>query len=177
MRTSTLEALKSENRALLDKLSQLEKRRPSADGTSAVPLESLEALRTEVGQLQADLAQKEIARDRLSKAFATKAREFREAVHSLLGYKLDFEPDGRVRVRSVFAPSDDYSLVFKSGQGNMGTMALVGGGNAAFNVSQEVRTQMRFWVTERGCIPGFLASLTIELFEGTTRGRMGGFVA
>lgn len=185
IRTATLEALRAENRALLEKLAVLEKRRgagplvASVDGNAAaaglVPRESLDILQQEVVQLKATIQQKETARDRLKTVFTAKAREYREAVHSLLGYKLDFQDNGRVKVTSVFAPSDNYSLVFKSNTGDMGTMALVGGGDAAFNVSQEVRTQMRFWVTERGCIPGFLASLTIELFDGTTRGRQGGF--
>lgn len=185
VRTATLDALRAENRALLDKLAAVEKRHgvaPEAAGASdgeaggLVPRESLAMLQQEVSQLQATIQQKETARDRLKTAFAAKAREYREAVHSLLGYKLDFQDNGRVKVTSVFAPSEAYSLVFKSGAGDTGTMALVGGGDAAFNVSQEVRTQMRFWVTERGCIPGFLASLTIELFDGTTRGRAGGYV-
>lgn len=56
-------------------------------------------------------------------------------------------------------------------------MELVGSGSGDGPMNDEVRRQVRFWVAERGCIPGFLASLTLTLWEETTKGGAVGFVS
>lgn len=55
-------------------------------------------------------------------------------------------------------------------------MELVGAGSENGVLQDEVRRQVRFWVGERGCIPGFLASLTLTLFESSTIGNSAGYV-
>jgi mitotic spindle assembly checkpoint protein MAD1 len=85
-----------------------------------------------------------------------------------------------VRLRSAYAARDDQSLEFESRDGDVGTMQLVGAGTRgegadAFATSESLRSSLRFWVGERGSVPGFLASLTLEMFEMSTRGRVAGW--
>src|SRR5262249_8411270 len=119
--------------------------------------------RQESTALQRKLDSAEKRNQRLREVFQAKALEFREAVYSLLGYRLDILANGRVRLTSGYAPTEDASLVFSSRDGDEGTMQLVGGGNDAFVTG--VEALIKDWVVERECIPGFLAELTLKLVE------------
>jgi len=53
-----------------------------------------------------------------------KALEFRQAVYSILGYEVDFQPNGRVKVTSMFHSSDFYGgvdtgIIFDGEQGTV----------------------------------------------------------
>lgn len=53
-----------------------------------------------------------------------KALEFRQAVYSILGYEVDFQPNGRVKVTSMFHSSDFYGgvdtgIIFDGEQGTI----------------------------------------------------------
>lgn len=171
-------------------------------GAAMVPRESFMNVQAELDASQAVVRQKETMEDRLKQvcpfpiflpwldfvsfliyfsalprqAFSAKADEFRKAVLALLGYRLDFLSSGRVKVSSIYAPNKDHSLLFSSASGGVGTMELVGAGSDG-TLSDEVRRQVRFWVGERQSIPGFLASLTLTMFEDTTKGGSAGFVS
>lgn len=206
-----LEALRAENeglRQLLDPCTDL----PAAAGTSAgedgvgvadsrrqqqqqqqplVPRASLEVLQQTLSASRAELAQQTKRAARLRQIYGAKALEFREAVASLLGYRLDFLPSGRVRVTAVQDvlgaagggadagagdgegggglgegqdEEGERSIVFDGGKG---TMKVAGGKAGVFG--REIRDQMRFWVEQRGEIPCFLASLLLENFDRSTR--------
>ena len=79
-----------------------------------------------------------------------------------------FIPNGKMRVESVFNPSttDEHekSIVF---DGERGTMKVSGGPQSPF--AQRIADQIQFWVRDKGCIPGFLAALTLEFYEEHTR--------
>lgn len=75
----------------------------------------------------------------------------------------------------MYAPDKNHSFTFTSSPGDVGTMNINDGGDAG-RLSDEVRRQSKFWVTERGSIPCFLASLTMTLYEESTRGGSAGFV-
>lgn len=96
----------------------------------------------------------------LQQAFSDRADEFRKAVLSLLGYRLDFLSNGRVKVSSLYAPNKDYSLLFSSSAGGVGTMELL-----ADDPDAEIQQMISYWVHEQGCIPAFLASLTLTLYD------------
>lgn len=85
----------------------------------------------------------------------------------MLGLKFAFYSNGQVRVTSLFDLSA--SFVFqpdsKSGAG-AGTMRLVAQGE---EVSQDVDQWMRNWLGEEGCIPGFLATVTLECYDAWKR--------
>jgi hypothetical protein len=71
----------------------------------------------------------------------------------------------------MYSEQDDHSLVFTSDEDDRGTMQLVDGGNTEYIKSLD--NLIKFWVVERGSIPCFLSSLTMDLFEKTTSGPIG----
>ncbi|KAJ5359533.1 uncharacterized protein N7496_011946 [Penicillium cataractarum] len=177
----TLNTLRSENQALLAQL------RSEHAGVKVVPISTLDNLNLEMQEMERTVADKEKRMRRFKEIFTAKSSEFREAVASLLGYKLDFLPNGRVRVTSMFhlsaayrhgdsdAPSDargpgsmgngeENSIVF---DGENGTMKISGGPNSLFAL--EIKPLIKFWVEERKDIPCFLAAMTLDFYDKTTR--------
>ncbi|CCG84400.1 protein of unknown function [Taphrina deformans PYCC 5710] len=154
IRTQTLKDLCVENDALLAEL--------AGRGGPTVPIQSLRNAETEMRQLEDAIKQKEKLMRRLKEVFSAKSSEFREAVYSLLGYKLDFLPNGRVRLSSMYAEQTDHAFIF---DGEAGTMQLSGdeGGNGAFMAS--VDNLIKYWSGERNSIPGMLSALTLELLD------------
>ncbi|KAL1633455.1 coiled-coil domain-containing protein mad1 [Neofusicoccum ribis] len=163
LKLSTVRTLREENKALL---AQLEGKLSSS--TAVVPHASLESARAEIDELHRAIADKEKRTMRLKQIWSAKALEFREAVASLLGWKLDIMPNGRVKVTSLFYPGSEEdgenSIVF---DGERGTMKVSGGEKSVF--ASEIKGQIEFWVEQRKEIPCFLAQLTLDFWESTTR--------
>ncbi|KAK6332727.1 coiled-coil domain-containing protein mad1, variant 2 [Orbilia brochopaga] len=164
-KAEALQVLREENKALL---AQLE---GQPGGVKLVPIGTLERCRLDVKEMEALVAEKDKRMLRLKEMWSKKALEFRQAVYSLLGYEVDFQPNGRVKVTSMFHRSDlyggvDTGIVF---DGEQGTMKLCGGPNSQF--AREIRNQLKFYVEERKEIPCFLAALTMEGYEKTTRAQ------
>ncbi|KAG5519853.1 hypothetical protein PMAC_000128 [Pneumocystis sp. 'macacae'] len=166
LRQSTLDQLKKENSALLK---QIEK--GSDEFNRLVPIESLETVKIENRRLEDIISDKDKRIQRLKEVFAEKSSEFREAVYSLLGYKLDFLPNGKVRVTSMYAQKGDRSFVF---DGESSSLRLVRRENDKFVNS--IENLVKFWYEERKTIPGMLSALTLELFEQSTTGQSKGWV-
>ena len=163
IKMSTLKTLRSENAALL---SQLESKLP---GTKVVPISTLESMRLQLQDSQSQIAQTEKKTLRLKQIWGSKSLEFREAVCSILGWKLDFMPNGRVKATSILYPSleeEENSIVF---DGENGTMKVSGGPQSVF--AGEIKGLIEFWVEGRKEIPCFLAACTLEFYERTTRAR------
>lgn len=181
LKLSTITTLKAENRDLLAQLQGYH------ENVKAVPASTLESLKLEIQDMERVVADKEKRMRRLKEIWTAKSSEFREAVASLLGYKLDFLPNGRVRVTSMFHLSPAYrhgdgdassdsrgpgsmgngeenSIIF---DGENGTMKISGGQNSLFAV--EIRPLIKFWVEERKDIPCFLAAMTLDFYDKTTR--------
>lgn len=97
--------------------------------------------------------------------FTSKSAEFREAIASILGLKLAFYPNGQVRVTSVYDLCA--SFVFQPTSKNEGArMQLVAQGEGG---PQDLPQLMRYWIEEEQCIPGFLASVTLECYDKSKR--------
>ena len=162
LKLSTVKNLREANAALLARLEGAE---PAPD---SVPLATLAASGDEIAELQHTVAEREKRIKRLKTIWTAKSLEFREAVASVLGWKMDFMPNGRVRVTSMFYPGDEEtgenSIVF---DGENGTMKVSGGPQSMF--AMEIRDLITFWVEERKEIPCFLAAMTLEFYERTTR--------
>lgn len=181
IKLSTLRTLRQENRELLAQL------QGEHHNVKVVPVSTVESLKLELQELERTVAEKEKRMRRLKEIWAAKSSEFREAVASVLGYKLDFLPNGRVRVTSMFHVSPQYrhgdrnappdargpgsmgngeenSIIF---DGENGTMKISGGPNSLF--AMEIRHLIKFWVEERKDIPCFLAAMTLEYYDKTTR--------
>ena len=172
IKVSTLRTLREENGALLQ---QLEGKAPA---TKVVPISTLESARLQVSDLQTQIGQTEKKTLRLKQIWGAKALEFREAVCSILGWKLDFLPNGRVKATSSLYPTtiangdgeeEENSIVF---DGENGTMKVSGGPRSVF--AGEIKGLIEFWVEGRKEIPCFLAACTLEFYERTTRAGAGG---
>lgn len=181
LKLSTITTLKNENR---DLMAQLHGRNQDV---KFVPITTLESMKIEVQDMERVVADKEKRMRRLKEIWTAKSSEFREAVASLLGFKLDFLPNGRVRVTSMFHLSSAYrhgdsnadpdargpgsmgngeenSIIF---DGENGTMKISGGPNSLF--AMEIKHLIKFWVEERKDIPCFLAAMTLDFYDKTTR--------
>lgn len=167
LKLSTVRTLRQANAELLARL----------EGTGSneltVPLSTLSAARTEILELQHTLSEREKRIKRLKQIWTAKSLEFREAVASVLGWKIDFMPNGRARVTSMFYPGDEESgensILF---DGENGTMKVSGGPESLF--AAEIRDNIVYWVEGRKEIPCFLAALTLEFWERRQGTVMGG---
>tara|TARA_R110002003_G_scaffold433_15_gene19820 strand:+ start:9498 stop:11546 length:2049 start_codon:yes stop_codon:yes gene_type:complete len=157
LKLSTVRNLREANVQLLAQLDNAQ------TPPSTVPTASLDAVRDELEELRTQLASSTKKISRLKQIWTAKSLEFREAVASILGWKLDFMPNGRVKVTSMFKPADEdgeNSIVF---DGENGTMKVSGGEQSVF--AGEIRDQIVYWVEGRKEIPCFLSALTLEFWE------------
>lgn len=181
LKLSTITTLKAENKDLHAQL------RGQHGDVKVVPVSALESMKLDINDMERSVADKEKRMRRLKEIWTAKSSEFREAVASLLGYKLDFLPNGRVRVTSMFHLSPAYrhgdpdAAGDSSGPGSMGngesnsiifdgengTMKISGGPNSLF--AMEIKHLIKFWVEERKDIPCFLAAMTLDFYDKTTR--------
>ncbi|CAK4003087.1 Spindle assembly checkpoint component mad1 [Lecanosticta acicola] len=167
IKMSTLRTLRDENAALLSQL----------QGTphgKVVPISTLENLRLQLQASHSQTTKLEKKELRLKQIWTSKSLEFREAVCSILGWKLDFLPNGRVKATSILYPTayhdngeeEANSIIF---DGENGTMKVSGGPQSLF--AGEIRHMIEFWVEGRKEIPCFLAACTLEFYERTTRAQ------
>jgi mitotic spindle assembly checkpoint protein MAD1 len=103
--------------------------------------------------------------------FSSKAQEFRETMSSILGYKVHFYSNGQVRVTSQYDVNT--SFVFqptgKEEDDEDGTtMQLVRGGESSL---PDLPRTVDYWVNQRMCIPGLMATVTLECYDKTKRGQ------
>lgn len=162
VKAAAIQALKQENADLLAVI-QRQPKRPAM-----VPASQLAAAQREVDDARAKVASVEKTSRRLKEVWAAKSAEFKEAVFSTLGWTVSFIPGGKMRVESVYYPSQtdehENSIVF---DGEKGTMKVGGGPRSAF--AERIGDNIKFWVREKGCVPCFLAALTLEFYEEHTR--------
>ncbi|KAL8999419.1 MAG: hypothetical protein Q9169_001733 [Polycauliona sp. 2 TL-2023] len=174
LRQQEIDGLRAENKALLAQFvpsSQPNSSSPPSAEVQTVPVHTLNNARAELAALETVVAEKEKRMLRLKQIWSLKSLEFREAVASLLGWQMDFLPNGRFRLTSIFRPGGDdeeeggnTGLVF---DGETGTMKIAGGPGSRFG--KEVRPLIRFWVEERKEIPGFLSACTLQFYDDSTR--------
>ncbi|KAJ2513482.1 coiled-coil domain-containing protein mad1 [Coemansia sp. RSA 1939] len=181
IRSEKLKAATAENEALVERIRQLEQQRGRpeenkeeeeeeeeeervADAEASSPFfHTIDNLRTENTSLTRQLEDSVKLISRYKKEWKKKAAELREVVYLILGYRVDFLANGSVRFTSTYAAEVDQSFVFTSGEGNHGVMQLTGGGSKPY--LQSLANDIRYWVQERGSIPGFLATITLQGFE------------
>ncbi|KAJ1662891.1 coiled-coil domain-containing protein mad1 [Coemansia sp. RSA 1646] len=174
IRSEKLKAMSAENKALLERIRQLEKQQQTPlsstdssnleDGTESSPFfHTIDNLRTENQSLTKQLEDSVKLISRYKKEWKRKAAELREVIYSILGYRVDFLTNGSVRFTSTYAADVDQSFVFTSGDDNQGAMRLTGGGSKTY--LKGLRNDIRYWVQERGSIPGFMATITLQSFE------------
>ena len=189
IKMSTLNTLRAENAALLAQL-----RGDDLSNVAVVPAATVENLTMQLSRLQAEVATAQKQTRRLREIFGSKATEFREAVASILGYKINFLPNGKARITSTYyirshrvtdgsvdaareaeedeeEQANNNSIIF---DGEEGTMKFSGGASSPF--ATEMKELVRFWVQERRSVPCFLAAMTLELFEKSSKVEAQGLV-
>ncbi|OCH91982.1 MAD-domain-containing protein [Obba rivulosa] len=175
---AAMDRLKSENDALMKRLKELEQSgaRGTGDSSTAeelVPRASWEVVNKEKTELEELVKQKEKRLLRLQQVFQAKSAEFREAIASILGVKLAFYPNGQVRVTSQF--DLNAAFVFQPTSAGEGMkMQLVAQGDGG---PEDLPQLMRYWVEQEQCIPGFLASITLECYEKSKMEKQRGYGA
>lgn len=166
IKLSTLRTLKEENAGLLAQL-----RGEDGTGVSVVPVSTVDALKLDLKDMEMVVAEKEKRMRRQREIWTQKAAEFRDVIASVLGYKVNFLPNGKAKVSSMYYgrtheadedsdEEDEHYLVF---DGDNGTMKISGGPDSAFG--EEIRDLVNFWVKEKKQIPCFLAAMTLEFYE------------
>ena len=175
--TAQHEALKASTIRIL-KQEALDLRAQLAGGNAmknvrVVPVSSLEALKLDLKDMERALADKEKRMKRQKEIWHEKAAEFRDVISSVLGYKVTFLPNGKVKVRSVYySPrrdeeeeevEEDDREDYIEFDGERGTMKIGGGRDGAFG--QEMATDINYWVAEKKEIPVFLAATTMGFYE------------
>lgn len=166
IRTETLNALKEENRLLLEKLNSGGSVQSEAQHSNLPQQTTLNLIKEKEG-LEQQLSDKDKRMLRLKGIFSDKAVEFREAIYSLLGYRVQFLPNGRVRLNSAYTASESGGILFQSNEDDQGTMKVEDGG------LEGVEDLLRFWVNERESIPCFMANLCLELWDASQRSERG----
>ncbi len=173
IKLSALNTLREENQALLR---QLEHPSNGAEPAQSVPLTTLTRARQEMQTLEAVIKDKDKSLRRHMEAWSKTGHSLRLAVASLLGWKMDPTPGGKYRLTSIFTPAGDGEegcgeegeengyLMF---DGEGGKMTISGGAGGDF--AREIGGLVAEWVDGRGSIPAFMAALTLEFYERTTR--------
>lgn len=181
VKMSTLRTLKEENAGLLAQL-----RGEELTGVQSVPASSVDALQLDLKDMEMVVADKEKRMRRQREIWTQKAGEFRDVIASVLGYKVNFLPNGKAKVSSMYygrgqeagegdeeedededEDEEDY-IIF---DGDQGTMKISGGPDSAFG--REIKDLVNFWVKEKKQIPCFLAAMTLEFYEKFS-GRIAG---
>ncbi|KUI68853.1 Spindle assembly checkpoint component MAD1 [Cytospora mali] len=163
VKQAAIDELRSENEQL---------RRLVHDGEAArfpvVPVSTLIALQRDLQAARDETASARKKCQRLKEVWTDKSAEFKEAVFQLLGWHVTFIPSNKMRLESVYYPSEtdehERSIVF---DGERGSMKVGGGPKSAF--AMKINDTRKYWVTEKNCIPGFLAALTLELYDEAVR--------
>lgn len=133
-----------------------------------VPVSTLIALQRDLQTARDETASARKKCQRLKEVWTDKSAEFKEAVFQLLGWHVTFIPSNKMRLESVYYPSEtdehERSIVF---DGERGSMKVGGGPRSAFAL--KISDMRKYWVSEKNCIPGFLAALTLELYDEAVR--------
>ena len=170
LKQSTLDTLRQENSDLLATLES------SSPPPELIPASTLATLRLELRELEQALKDRDKRILRLKEIWSKKSLEFREAVFSILGWKMNFRPNGRFAMSlntntgtgggadaGDGEEEDECCLIFDGEQGNM---KIAGGPESPFGLY--VRPMVREWVERRGCVPGLMASILLSRVEEGT---------
>lgn len=172
IKQATIQALQAENETLkmqvTGRLPTMSVESSTSPRTPLVPKASLDALQLQLREKDETIKSREKSLERIRAMFRAKGFEFIEAAYSLLGWKLGIQPNGQVKVSSMYYPkkkneNGDDETPFILFDGENTTMKVSGGPKSAF--ADEIRGLIEFWVDAKGQIPCFLAAMTLEFYE------------
>lgn len=144
-----LQLLQKENDDLLHELT-----REKGTLVERIPRSVYDSLSFELKQKDDDLLKAGKKFTRLKEMFNKKSLEFIDVVNSLLGFKLEFQQEGKVKIFSAFKPER-----YLTADLNQNTL------KSNLNIDlEDWDSLLHTWVEERGQIPCFLATLTLRLW-------------
>ena len=180
LKLSTISTLKQENKDLLAQLESRHHTQADENPKAFVPTSTLASQRLEIQELERTVAEKEKRMLRLKQIWGAKAQELREAVLSLLGWQMEFRPNGKFAlslpprrgnndedgegegegIGGQVEEGGEETLIF---DGENGTMKVAGGMESAF--ARELRPLTQEWVERKRFIPGLMASVLLKRVE------------
>lgn len=171
IKQATLDALQAENTTLKQQLSQNLPTVSTGSSTGQadlVPKATLDLLQLQLEDKDSTIRSREKTIDRLRTIFRSASNEVREAVYSLLGWKVNIQPNGNTRLVSLYYPKNKGHGDGEEGNwidfhGENRTMKISGGPKSEF--ANEMRSLLEFWAEEKGQIPCFLAAVTMEFYD------------
>ncbi|EAU81598.1 hypothetical protein CC1G_02614 [Coprinopsis cinerea okayama7 len=164
LRQATMDRIRAENDALIQRLKELEAGRAVAADSSqeeALPKESYDQLKAEKLALEELVEQKEKRLLRLREVFIAKSAEFKDAIAAILGLKFAFYPNGQVRVTSMYDVNAAFIFQPVKGEDSM-KMQLVAQGEGGL---EDLPNMVQYWIEGEQCTAGFLASVTLECYD------------
>ncbi|CAI4061767.1 coiled-coil domain-containing protein MAD1 SKDI_07G1710 [Saccharomyces kudriavzevii IFO 1802] len=149
IKKSKLRLLEKENSDLLNELKQ------NNPNSETIPISVYDSLNFELQQFEQEVFRSNKRFFRLKQVFNRKSLEFIDVVNSLLGFKLEFQQDGRVKIFSCFKP-EKYLIA------DLNENTLKSNLDANIDNWDDL---MNLWVEDRGQLPCFLATITLRLWE------------
>uniref|UniRef100_A0A1I8I0V7 TPR_MLP1_2 domain-containing protein n=1 Tax=Macrostomum lignano TaxID=282301 RepID=A0A1I8I0V7_9PLAT len=122
-----------------------------------------------IERLKTELDRKDLQKQRQREAFRTNTEKMREAVHRLLGYRVQLESDNPserlFRISSTYVDfdeqdSDKTSFLFRLNDDNVDLLTT--------DYVSEWQSDVRHYVQERNSVPAFLATVTLNYFGSST---------
>ncbi|CCK70879.1 coiled-coil domain-containing protein MAD1 KNAG_0F02120 [Huiozyma naganishii CBS 8797] len=147
--------IKKEQLQLLkqEKVDLLEQLQSSNPNLQTLPISVYQTLEFDFKQREKEILRTNKKFLRLKEIFNKKSLEFIDVVNSILGFRLEFQQNNKVKIYSCFQP--DAHLVV-----DLVKNTLVS------NISLDNwESLMSLWVVERGQVPCFLAAITLQLWE------------
>eukprot|EP00842_Homolaphlyctis_polyrhiza_P004999 jgi/Hompol1/54/HPOL_005218-RA len=131
---------------------------------TVVPIESLHTKEVECERLQQELDVRDKRIQRLKQVFSEKIQEYREAIYIILGYKVEIQMNGIIKVTSSFSQSggSDPTFLFTNVTSKQASIQLSGGSTEAL---EELYKSMQIYVERQGSIPAFMAATTLDWFQ------------
>ncbi|XP_041363278.1 mitotic spindle assembly checkpoint protein MAD1-like isoform X2 [Gigantopelta aegis] len=115
----------------------------------------------QIEEVRSQLSKEQLKNKRLMEAFKKTSHEFRDVCYQLTGYKIDLPSSNQYRLTSMFAESPkDYLLFQQSPRGEIQMLQT--------DFSETVKDLIELYLSKQDCIPGFLSSVTLDLFGRQT---------
>ncbi|KAG8528204.1 uncharacterized protein KY384_007121 [Bacidia gigantensis] len=184
IKLSTNWTLKQENKDLLAKLEDRYDSNANGDGkgigqegnSRLIPLSTLEASKLQIQELEKQLASEKKLDMRRRQVWGAKWQELGQAVSSLLGWRLQIRPNGKVALSLHKAYRDEGAEEAMGGEGgdgeveetiifdgDKGIMKVAGGMDSPF--AREIMDFRAEWMEKKGYIPGLMASVLLRKVE------------
>ncbi|KAF7725014.1 coiled-coil domain-containing protein mad1 [Apophysomyces ossiformis] len=166
IRKQQLDDLQAENSLLLKQVENLQSGEASEESIPddlllTVPKQTLENLKSESHSLQELVAKRDKRIVRLTKVWRDKVSEYKETVKKVLGYGIDFEESGAVRLVSDAEEQSNLSFIYRpdiDGQAMLEVKGL-----KKHEYMQDLESSYTTFVINENNIPAFLSSVTLEL--------------